>query len=137
MKGPTGGPVRGGQTPAASDALPDPLAPTQGLPGLTSIVLSCYDPGLAEGAFWSLTGRTTDGQLSWDRVPIWARGGALLPHKMSWGQTKNPVTPVHAGDSRVAWQAWSFSRVDPDISSPALFPSAQVNGPLMGSRPTV
>lgn len=89
MKGPTSGPVRGGQAPAASDALPDPLPlcrARSARPALFSVAMTLI---WQEGVFWSLTGRATNKLLSWGRVPTWAREEvALLPSTMTWGQKK-------------------------------------------------
>lgn len=93
MKGPTSGPVWEGQAPAASPALPDPLPlrrARSACPALFSVAMTLI---WQEGVFWSLTGRATNGQLSWDQVPTWGREEVPLfcpsenilgPKKESW-----------------------------------------------------
>lgn len=113
MKGPTSGPVWGGQAPAASDALPD-LPPLRracwACPALFSVAVTLS--WQRESAGVSREGLQLGSSPGTESPP-----GALLSPKMSWGPQNNPVTPIHAGDCRVAWQAWSFSRVDSVLTS--------------------
>lgn len=129
MKGPTSGPVWGGQAPAAFDALPD-------LPPLRRACWAC--PALFSVALTLIWQRESSG-VSQEGLQLGSSPGtesppgALLSPKMSWGPKNYPVSPIHAGDCRVAWQAWSFSRC-PDIS-PALVSSAQVDRASNGNLP--
>lgn len=115
MKGPTSGPVWREQAPAASDALPD-------LPPLRRARRAC--PALFSVAMTLLWQRESSG-VSREGLQLGSspgtggRGleGALLSPKRSGGPPNNPVTPIHAGDCRVASQAWSFFRVDSILTS--------------------
>ena len=94
MKGPTSGPVWVGPAPAASDALPDPLplrSARSACPALFSVAMTLIWP---EGIFWSLTGRATNEQLSWDQAPTWGREEVpFCPQRMSWGPEKGSWHP--------------------------------------------
>lgn len=117
---------------------PRPPAPAEGPLSLPGIVLSCSDPDLAGGRLLESHGKGHQWAALLGLSPhLGQRGGALLPHRISWGQTKESRHPNSAWGPTAAladavlFQSSSVmaSLSNTTLSSPALASSAQVNLP--------
>lgn len=102
MKGPTSGPVWGGEAPAAPDALPDLLPPCRARsswPALFSIAMTLI--GQRESSGVSQEGPQMDSSSGTESPPGVREEVPFCPTKRRRAKKRIPH-PVLAGDSRVA-----------------------------------